>query len=81
MKPHKIVIPSKYKQNKTKWHKNDEVKKVEMFPREKKGGFHRKLLSGPAEGHYDRDHCFNIISEAVNVEQERKENPTQWKDN
>jgi len=48
-----------------------------MFPREKKGGFHRKLLSGPAEGHYDRDHCFNIISEAVNVERERKENPTQ----
>lgn len=43
----------------------------------KKKGFHRKLLSGPAEGHYDRDHCFNIISEAVNVEQERKENPTQ----
>lgn len=47
-----------------------------MIPR-KNEGFCRKLFSGPAEGHYDRDHCFNIISEAVNVEQERKENPRQ----
>lgn len=47
-----------------------------MIPR-KKGGFCRKLFSGPAEGHYDRDHCFKIISKAVNVEQERKENPRQ----
>jgi hypothetical protein len=38
-----------------------------------KAGFCR-LFSGPAEGH-DEDHCFNIISEAVNVERERKENP------
>lgn len=53
------------------------LRRLRCFLGEKKGGFHRKLLSGPAEGHYDRDHCFNIISEAVNVERERKENPTQ----
>lgn len=49
-------------------------KKVDQIPA-KKRRFCRKLFSGPAEGHQDRDHCFNIISEAVNVEQKREENP------
>lgn len=34
-------------------------------------------FSGPAEGHDVQDHCFKIISAAVNVKQRRKENPRQ----
>lgn len=43
----------------------------------KKGGFCRELFSGSSEGHCDGDHCFHVMSEADNVEQERKENAGQ----
>lgn len=45
VKPHKNLISPKGKQNKTKYHKNDEVKKVYVIPSQK-GGFPGNYLQG-----------------------------------